>query len=1083
MTQPRVLRVAPAIGLLLLLSYPPCAYAKAGPSGEEGEAGGRRDHPAERAEWNAMLRRDRDGRVLSENRLKALRQACEMPVDPSMATAPTGTFVRSDVGPSVPASATFAGTAWQSLGPLPMQSYASNPNRKYGNVGGRVDAIAIHPTNPSIILIGSATGGIWKSTDGAQTWRPVSDYAPALAISQVAFSPANPSIVYAATGEADMGTSDSTLSGSLGTYLGGGLLKSMDGGETWFRVDTNLPPDAIISRVVPHPTDVQRVAVGVFRSPNYSTGAFKLGGVYRSNDGGASFTNTYSHRVVDLVQDPNLPDRLFLSTGLCANCLTNGVLVSSDFGASWQPTSLVFSATLDNVKLGISRTNPAVLYASVLATDITHSGSPNAGIYLSQNGGTTWQKKSVDPCMCPASGSSCGENGNNQCWYDHFIAPDPLNPSTVYFGSVSLYKSTDSGASWVRQVDVYPAKGVATLHPDQHTGVFDGSGALLIGNDGGVYRSYDGANTFENLNATLNVSQFQQLGLHPTNPEFAMGGTQDNGSQRYTGSLAWSDRIQGDGGFVFIRKDNPLEGLAAHYYAYLKHSTDGAGTFSDVTDCTNLMDCDSDTNRETMAFYPPAASAPTAPGTVFLGTNRIWYNPTFGADPSKWSPLTENPIATSYGDFLTAIGVSTDENGAIWAGSWIGAVYFSPPGQTKFRFVGNALPIAVVTQILSVSVDGRSAYATFAGYLGSPSQHVFRTTDGGATWTNISSNLPDVPVLTMAIDPNDPTDLFIGTDVGVFRSTNAGASWSSFNAGLPNVPVYDLKFHAGTKDLWAATYGRGVWRVKAGSTIPQGVTLSQNRVLVTVDWQNPYSGERGTAYVIPQDDKFAFFYYSDPDNPEVFVKVLDFGAGNALCFVGGLTDFYYKVTFTMLRTGQTLVFEKPEKQYVGFVDATTLKFAGAPGAPAESVSTGGLIFVGTLATGEAASGSRIRRLETAKSGLSEPLAAAPQSLEFSSVRVAVTVDWRNPYSGETGRAYGIPKADQYGFFYYTDASNPEVFVKVLDFGDGIARVFVGGLTDFYYKVTFTLLRTGQQLIFEKPEKQYIGYVESTTLRF
>ncbi|MFI5180061.1 MAG: neprosin family prolyl endopeptidase [Thermoanaerobaculia bacterium] len=128
-----------------------------------------------------------------------------------------------------------------------------------------------------------------------------------------------------------------------------------------------------------------------------------------------------------------------------------------------------------------------------------------------------------------------------------------------------------------------------------------------------------------------------------------------------------------------------------------------------------------------------------------------------------------------------------------------------------------------------------------------------------------------------------------------------------------------------TNAVGASTIAKTV-SVAAGSTAPQGVMLSQNRVLITVDWRNPYSGESGTAYAIPQDDKFAFFFYSDPTNPEVFVKVLDFGAGSALCFVGGLTDFYYKVTFRMVRTGQTIVFEKPAYQYIGFVDNSTLKF-------------------------------------------------------------------------------------------------------------------------------------------------------------
>ncbi|HQR46547.1 MAG TPA: NHL repeat-containing protein [Thermoanaerobaculia bacterium] len=262
------------------------------------------------------------------------------------------------------------------------------------------------------------------------------------------------------------------------------------------------------------------------------------------------------------------------------------------------------------------------------------------------------------------------------------------------------------------------------------------------------------------------------------------------------------------------------------------------------------------------------------------------------------------------------------------------------------------------------------------------------------------------------------------------------------------------------------------------------LVLSQSRVLITVDWQNQYSGERGTAYSLPQDDRFGFFYFFDKNNPEVFVKVLDFGAGSALCFVGGLTDFYYKVTFRVLRTGQTLVFEKPAGDYVGFVDNGTLQFSMAPDAPmASNAGTGGMTFVGTLSTSEAEQSAGEAAAEAFSAGIPQTLAATPQSLVFSSGRVSVNVDWRNQYSGETGRAFGLPKADQYGFFYYTDPNNPEVFVKVLDFGGGGALCFVGGLTDFYYKVTFTVVRTGQQLVFEKPAGEYIGFVDNGTLRF
>jgi photosystem II stability/assembly factor-like uncharacterized protein len=1031
------------------------------------------DRPAERAEWNAALRRDSEGRLLSENRLRALREACDMPVDPSMAADPAGSFSRSDAGPSVRASLTFGGTVWQPLGPLPMQSRATS-HQNWGLVAGRVDAIAIHPTDPRIMLIGAATGGIWKSTDSGNNWRPVSDSAPSLAVSSIVFAPSNPSIVFAATGEVDNVVNE-FKSTSLGTYLGAGLLRSVDGGETWSRIDVNLPSNSILSRVLVQPNNSQNLMVGVYVYQNVAQGALLVGNIWRSTDGGVHFTKSSapSGSVSDLVQDPNDPLRVYMATGRCNGCPAYGVFGSIDFGATWVE-AFTTATPLGNVKLGISKTIPSVLYASILATDDTHGSL--GGIYLSTDAGVHWQKRSVDPSMCPPSGSPLG---NNQCSYDHWVAPDPFNPSTVYFGSIDLYKSTDGAFSWANILNAYAETGpTATTHPDQHVAAFAPGGALFVGNDGGVYRSTNGGASFDTLNATLDVAQFNGVALHPANPSLAIGGTQDNGSQRFTGSVVWSQRTLGDGGFNLIRSDSPGQILNAHYFAYMEYSTDGGSTFRDVSNCTALMNCTTNEGAEPMAFYPPATAAPLAPGTVFFGTNRVWANLTFGSDPTKWQPLSNGPITSLSNDVLTALEAAGDLNGPIWAGSRGGSVFFRPAGDTVFHSVGSGLPAAIVTRIVSVSADGRNAYLTFGGFLGAPSRHVWRTADGGTSWSNISSNLPDVPTLSLAVDPKDPTDLFVGSDVGVFRSTNGGASWATFNSGLPNVSVNDLRFHATSGDLWAATYGRGVWRVTAPAAgPPQSLALSGGRVQVTVDWQSQYTGQSGTAFAIPQQDGFGFFYFTDPNNPEVFVKVLDFGAGGALCFVGGLSDFFYKVTFKTLRTGQTLVFQKPAGQYVGFADNGTLKFGAQP--PLGRVTAAGsastaLTFAGTL---------DLARNERWEAGREDALAVPPQSLTLAAGRVLVVVDWQSQYTGQGGRAFAIPQGDGFGFFYFTDPNNPEVFVKVLDFGGGGALCFVGGLSDFFYKVTFTTLRTGQALVFQKPAGQYVGFADNGTLKF
>jgi PKD repeat protein len=781
------------------------------PEGETDlERGG--DHARERAAWNAMMRRDSAGRILSENRIRALAAACDLPVDRSLSPhRPAG---------KLDATEAVAAPAWQSIGPMPIQSKVVSSGR-FGNVSGRISGVAVHPSDPTILLAATATGGLWKSTDSGATWRAVSDNAGALATSAVVFAPSNPLVVYAATGEVDTSGSETIPNQSLGTYLGAGLLRSADGGETWTRVDVDLPANAILSRVVVNPADPQSVLVGIYLYQDVAANSFHSGGVYRSTDGGVHFTQTFVNRISDMVGDPGTAGRVYVGAARCPDCAQpSGVYVSTDFGQTWSP-SLVpgtppanFTSPSGRIRLGATRAAGAtVLYASVLDGDNSHA---KAGIFRSADGGATWAKVTASSTMCPAPATA------NQCFYDHWITPDAGSSSTVYFGSIRLYKSSDGGATWTTIVDNYNTRGVQVpVHPDQHGGVPGGAaGTFYFANDGGLYRTRDGGLSFDNLNATLTLAQFNGIALHPTNASIAMGGTQDNGSLQYTGSLSWSDRTSGDGGINLIRHDNPNQMLAAFYQGHLAFSNDGGGGFGDATPCDILMDCSTDTPLEDMSFYVPMTAAPAAPGTAFLGTNRIWANPTFGADAKQWKARSSGSILSTAGDSLTAIEVLGDGSGTIWAGSTLGEVLVSTDGGATFVSRKTGLPAAYVSRILAADPSGATVYVVLAGFLGSPSRHVFRTNDGGSTWTNVSSNLPDAPMLSLAINPQDGNDLFVGSDVGVFHSANGGASWSSFSQGLPNVSVTDLRFSPVSGELFASTYGRGVFKIAAPQVAP-----------------------------------------------------------------------------------------------------------------------------------------------------------------------------------------------------------------------------------------------------------------------
>ncbi|HYN43975.1 MAG TPA: PKD domain-containing protein, partial [Thermoanaerobaculia bacterium] len=763
----------------------------------------RRDLPRERAEWTAMFRRDSSGAVSAARRLGALRQACEVPADPLLARPQAGGFTRSDAGPS--ARALADGLSWRPLGP-----WGASSGTSWGKVAGRITALAVHPSNAEVVFVGAATGGIWKSTDGGRSFRPVSDTAPSLATSAIVFSPQNPDILYAATGEADSAYLEGNPASSLGTYLGAGLLRSVDGGETWSRVDVDLPENAVVSRVLVNPRDPQRVLVAVYIFHDVAAGRSRVGGAFLSTDGGVRFTRTFAHAASDLVQDPASPDGVFAAFGFdggCSSCaVPGGIWRSADFGLTWSPSltrdspGAPIPAQPGQVKVTISATSPPVLYASVLDGVDSHDAG---GLFRSGDGGLTWEKRTVHPQACP-------KDGFNQCSYDHTILVHPTRPDLLYLGTVSLYVSEDGAATWRPLVEVY-APG-ASIHPDQHALAIPASspGTLWVGNDGGLYRTTDGGASFESRNESLGLIQFNGVAFHPSMPEFLMGGTQDNGNLRTLDGVSWSDRTGGDGGFVLVRPDAPGQILAAHYYAYLNYSTTTGGVFRDVTPIPALMTEDGEP-AEPMAFYPPAVTAPTAPETVFLGTQRLWANASFGANRSGWAARsTEKAVAAGV---ITAIDVLGDGSGPIWVGGSRGDVLFSTDGGATWARRTGGLPAAVVTDVRAVSGDGRSAYVAFGGYLGAPSRHVFVTADAGLTWTNVSGEIPDVPVTALVPSPGDPRELFAATDVGVFRSTNGGASWSAFSAGLPNTTVSSLAFRPGTRDLVAATYGRGMWTI------------------------------------------------------------------------------------------------------------------------------------------------------------------------------------------------------------------------------------------------------------------------------
>jgi hypothetical protein len=650
----------------------------------------------------------------------------------------------------------IAGSQWTSIGPaaIPIS----------GGSIGRLTAIAVHPTDPATIYVGGAQGGVWKTTNGGAGWVPLTDGECSLAMGWIAIDPVNPNIVYAGTGEQHF---------SGDSYYGCGLLRSTDGGASWtqhgasiFRTSTG---GARISRVVLDPSTAGTVTT----TRLYVASDF---GLHVSTDGGDSFTQTLSGIVTDLVMDPTNPAILY------AAVRGSGVYKSVNNGAGWTLQSTGFATAMQRINLAIAPSAPATLYASVQS-----SGSDLAGIWRTTDGAATWSRRT-------ATNASCG----SQCWYDMTIAVDPVNADVVYFGGISLFKSTD-GAGTFGDIS-------GGIHVDQHVLAFAPSdaGQLFVGNDGGIYRSANGGSAWTSLNTNLVLTQFYEgIALHPWEPQIVLGGTQDNGTLLSAGLPSWSHVLGGDGGFTAIDHRNPTTRYAETQWAassgYSGPRRSDGGGYVLKTSGIDLSD--------RALFIPPLVMDATDPAVLYFGTYRVYRT---ANRAESWTLIS--PDLTGGNGRVSAIAPAPADPAVIYVGTSDGLVQFTANGGTTWT--PRSLPTSGARYVQDIAVDPRdplTAYVVVSGFL---TPHVFRTTNGGATFANVSGSLPDTPVNAVVVDPTSRATVVIGTDLGAYLSADSGTTWTPLTSGMPNVAVFALEYNANTGTLIAATHGRGMFQLQ-----------------------------------------------------------------------------------------------------------------------------------------------------------------------------------------------------------------------------------------------------------------------------
>ena len=764
------------------------------------------DQQAQREEWFYSQRAYPLGRIPTGARLKAIAEIDRLDGE-LRARQPQSVAAESE---STTAAGLVAGK-WTSIGPRPTNA---------GSIfvtAGRVNSIAIDPRNSNTLYAGAAEGGVWKTTNGGVTWKPLTDAQPSLANGAVALDPSNPDVVYVGTGEENF---------AIDSYYGAGILKSTNGGASWKNI---VGPflHAYISGLAVHPTNGQILLCSSDT------------GIWRSSDGAATWSEVLKGIGTAVLFDPTDGNIAYAALGSPFGAFNNGVYRSTDGGETWQGirgsgANALPSTNVGRISLSIAPSSPATLYAAVH----DYSTGSLLDIFKTTNSGSIWNRTHA-PDICSATG---------QCWYDMTIRVSPTDSNVVFAGGqTEIIRTINGGATWAAPYFVGPNQQQA-IHSDYHDLQFAHDGnTLYIANDGGVYSTTDitspGVNWTE-LNDTFAITQFYPgIAIHPTNLGIALAGTQDNGLQRYSGNLSWDFVNCGDGGYSAIDR---VAGSVA-YTACV--SGDIIDRTSDGGD--NWIPSEFGIDPQDRAqFVAPMVIDPSNSRTLYFGTYRIWQTRD-GA--GKWSPIS--PDLTGGGrETIKAIAVAPGDPNIVYAGTSDGKVQVThnalAGGNASWIDRSAGLAPRTLTSITVDPVDAGTAYVTYTGFLGSvkpPTLHVFKTTDAGAKWTDISGNLPDLPVNSLAVDPDLPNTLYIGTDAGVQVTTDGGTTWSTLGTGLPRVVVEALVLHRPTRTLRAATHGRGVWDV----LIPLSSTsASQNPTISSLSPNNMDAGGSGFSIAV-----------------------------------------------------------------------------------------------------------------------------------------------------------------------------------------------------------------------------------------
>lgn len=661
------------------------------------------------------------------------------------------------------------------------------------NIGGRISDIEIPIDQAQTYFVGAASGGIFKTTDAGSNWIPIFDEQEMLSIGDIEISKNNTNLIYVGTGEVNAG------GGSL-AYDGNGVYKSTDAGLTWQA--KGLPAVGSIGKIVIDPNDDDTVFVAAM-GPLFKKDTNR--GVYRSTNGGTTWEQKLfvsdSTGIIDMAIHPSNGNIIYAASwerirrpnNRQYGGDTSRIYRSQDGGENWVELTNGLPTNANDkgrISIDISQSNPNVLYA--FYSD--KIGYPQ-GTYKTTDGGDSWtQVNSIS-------------GGTSYHWWFGGIFIDPTNENIIYNAGFDMQKSTDGGQTWS---STFP-----NVHVDQHAMAFNASvaGEVLLGNDGGLYKSTNNGTTSVKDN-TLPITQFYRFYVDFQNPNKIYGGAQDNNTLRtQTGNTNdWQAIYGGDGFQPLVDPTNTNVIYAEYQRGNLAKSTNNGNSFSIAM--TGISGSDRK-NWDTPVTFDPNNSQ-----ILYYGANRLYKTTNAAGNWTAISPdLTNGPYSgnLTFGTIIS-IDVSPLNSNIIYVGTDDGNVWITQDGGTNWTPISSSLPNFWVTKVLASRDDVNTVYVTFSGYrFGENTGHVFKSNDNGNTWQDISGNLPDIPVNDILQDSYG--NLFLATDIGVLASNDEGVNWQPLGENMPSVVITDMFIHEPSEYLYVATYGRSSYKIDISDNV------------------------------------------------------------------------------------------------------------------------------------------------------------------------------------------------------------------------------------------------------------------------